>query len=210
MRPTLAPLLLLVAAGCHRTGATPPTDGPPEPASPVAAWDMSGYIEVPLSQTKTGSFQVEVEIGTERLNMLLDTGAESVILDRKVVTERLKSPLNESQIKGSTIGAASVTTHSTPLPPLKIGPFTSDSCEALVVDLSHPNEARSSFGVPRIDGILGSPFLRTHKAVIDYPRKRLFLLELAMPEYRPAGWMTPSTLREYSPPRNGQAGRREK
>ncbi len=181
MRPTPFPLLLLIAVGCHRDGATPatPPAGPSEPDWPIAARNLPGYLEIPLKQTPSGSFQVEVEIGPERLNMLIDTGADSVILDRKVVVERLKFALKDSNVQAGGLGSSLVLTHGTPIPPIKIGPFTSGSIEALVMDLTGPNEAGARFGVPRIDGILGSAFLHVYGAVIDYPHKRLFVLDLA-------------------------------
>jgi hypothetical protein len=177
------PLLILIALGCHRDAAIParPPAGPSEPGWPVVARNLPGYLEIPLKQTPTGAFHVDVEIGPERLNMLLDTGADSVVLDRKIAVERLKFALKDSTILAGGLGTSQASTHTTPIPPLKIGPFTSVPGEALVMDLTHPNEAAARFGVPPIDGLLGSAFLHAHRAVIDYPHKRLFVLDLTKP-----------------------------
>ena len=172
-------LLLLVLAGCHRPDAAP-HDPRPKPAWPVAAGNMPGYVEVPLTRTKTGMFQLEVEgIGPGRLNMLLDTGADSIVIDRGVA-ERLGLPLKESPMQGGGLGAASVTMHSTPFPPLRIGARSRRAAWARrsgSMDLSHVNEVGARFGNPRIDGILGASFLRPHGAVIDYPHEKLLLRE---------------------------------
>ena len=186
MRPILLPLLLLLAAGCHRTEATPAPVGHSGRPWPVGAWNMPGWVEVTLIPTEDGQFHLEVEVGTERLTMLLDTGAAVVVLDRYAVAERLKLPMKNVRTRGMGVGGT-VTLHSTSLPPLKIGSFESSPGDVSVADLSYINEYKFYNGEPPIDGILGASFLHAHKAVIDYPQKKILLYDLANGPARASG-----------------------
>ncbi|HEY2155486.1 MAG TPA: retropepsin-like aspartic protease [Isosphaeraceae bacterium] len=153
-----------------------PFDTPGRPW-PVGAWNMPGWVEIPLTLTKNGHYHLEVEVGAERLNMILDTGADNVTLDRKVVAERLKLPTNKVLTRGVGFGAGTVRLQSTSLPTLKIGSFESGPCDTSVTDLSNINEFGTRLGLPPVDGVLGASFLRAHKAVIDYPKHKLLLYD---------------------------------
>jgi hypothetical protein len=47
--------------------------------------------------------------------------------------------------------------------------------QAVAMNLSHVNYAYAQIGQKPIEGVLGSDLLKKYKAVIDYPKRKLYL-----------------------------------
>jgi len=63
------------------------------------------------------------------------------------------------------------------MPDFSIGPCRLPAVEAMVIDLSHVNNARQRRGDRPFDGLLGSDLLVTRAAVLDYGGLTLYLRE---------------------------------
>ena len=165
-------LLALAAPGCSRAtpGAAPPGPDP----WPPAALPQLGWAEVPLVPAGYGLVAVEAEAEGQRLMLLLDSGAATLALDRQAA-ERLRLALEQGQAKAVGLGAPGVAARSARLPSLRLGPFDPGPVTALVLDLAPVDQSRARTGGRPVDGVLGADFLEAHRAVIDYPHRRLYL-----------------------------------
>jgi hypothetical protein len=117
---------------------------------------------------------VEAEVKGERLLLLLDSGTARFALDRPTA-ERLGPTLEQGQAKAVGLGAAGVAAPAARLPSLRLGPFAPGPVTALALDLAPVNQSRARAGGRPVDGMLGADFLDAHRAVIDYPHRRLYL-----------------------------------
>ena len=170
----MATLALLVAGGCSRREGAAPAGGAGNQPWPPALLTQAGFVEVPLTMGKGRLFQVTVEVQGEKLLFLLDTGASYLVLERKVA-ERLKLPTKKAPGGVGGLGTADAAAQVTRLESLRVGEFASVPFEAWVMDLSAVNEARVREGDEPCDGLIGAAFLDFHRAVLDYPAKKLYL-----------------------------------
>ena len=58
---------------------------------------------------------------------------------------------------------------------LEIGKWKRRSIAIVLFDLTHVNYALSQHNAKTVHGIIGADVLKIGKAIIDYPKKRLFL-----------------------------------
>ena len=88
---------------------------------------------------------------------------------------RLHLELNQSESKAAGLGSASHAVQKCLVNDLTMGSFHVSSLKAVVMDLSHVNEARSQLESAPCDGVVGADVLATNLAVIDYASLKLYL-----------------------------------
>jgi predicted aspartyl protease len=135
-----------------------------------------GYVDVPLTISKTGLLDVKVEVDGVPMLLVLDTGANNVNLDR-ASAKRAKLAVKESDEKTAAQGGT-VPAGVTKISSLSVGEIVSPA-ESYVVDFSPTNAWRKGRGDPPCDGVLGGGYLKNWSAVIDCARLKLYLLDPA-------------------------------
>jgi predicted aspartyl protease len=135
-----------------------------------------GYVEVPLTISKTELLDVKVEVDGVPMLLVLDTGANHLNLDR-ASAKRAKLVVKEIEEKtaaqGGTVPAA-----VTKIGRLSVGEI-GGSAETYVIDFSPTNAWRKGRGDPPCDGVMGGRYLKDYSAVIDCARLKLYLLDPA-------------------------------
>jgi hypothetical protein len=132
-----------------------------------------GFKDVPLKLQNNQSL-LEITIAGQRLNFLLDTGAQSSVIDR-AKAKALKLDIQENVGFAGGIGGPAGPIGMTFLPLITVGSIQKKNVTIAVFDLSGivSGHARSS----KFDGIIGFDLLEDLEAVIDYKGGVMYLRE---------------------------------
>jgi len=106
-----------------------------------------------------------VAIAGRTYEFLLDTGAQSVLLDSRVAKEAGLAEVGALEVRGASRSGG---LHVLNLPRLDIGAAHLDELVATSIDLR-----RALGGVGRIDGILGFPFFASSLVEIDFANRTM-------------------------------------
>lgn len=176
-RPSCAlAIALVVGHGSNVAGQTVETSTKVT-ASRLGNWLIEhGYVEVSLSKNKTGHLDVKVDANGTAMLLALDTGANNINLDR-ASADRAKLNTKDVTEKTAALGGV-VSTGLTRMERFTVGTWTA-SWQAYVVDFKPTNDSRNKSGDPPCDGVLGGSYLFENSAIIDYARRKLYLLDPA-------------------------------
>jgi hypothetical protein len=126
---------------------------------------------------------------------ILDTGANSCVLDHKVADQLRLQPASEIQGTGAGRGPVPFRSYSKKDVTFRIA-GTSVQCDhVLSVDLSN----QPSIIGHRVDGILGSDFISQFVVEVDYERRQLRLYDPERFNYRGKGEILPLTFERRLP-----------
>jgi hypothetical protein len=132
-----------------------------------------GFKGVPLKLQNNQSL-LEITIAGQRLNFLLDTGAQSSVIDR-AKAKALKLIIQENVGFAGGIGGPAGPIGMTLLPLITVGSIQKKNVTVAVFDLSGivSGQGKSS----KFDGIIGFDLLEDLEAVIDYKAGVMYLRE---------------------------------
>ncbi len=134
-----------------------------------------GYHRVKLKKTATNHIEIKVKINKVKGCFILDTGASnSCVGFDEIKTFNLIT--EESEHKASGAGATEIDTLISKKNHLKIGTFILKKSSLILLDLSHINNALVKQNANPVQGIIGADILHKGKAIIDYNKKYLYLL----------------------------------
>ncbi len=134
-----------------------------------------GYFRIKLKRTITNHFEIKASINNIKGRFILDTGASSSCVGFEEIETFLLST-EESEHKASGAGTTEIDTLISKKNALKIGKFKLKKTPLILIDLSHINNALVKQNAKSIQGIIGADILHKGKAVIDYNKKYLYLL----------------------------------
>ena len=139
-------------------------------------------IKVPLKiiELEEGNFHLIVvgifEDG-ETVNWVIDTGASKTVFD-KTLSEKYTILDDETEeVHSAGIGEKPLETSAGRLKKFHLGKLKISSLKVAILDLSHINDLYSKATDLKIGGLIGSDFLLKYKAVIDYRKKKLILID---------------------------------
>jgi len=117
---------------------------------------------------------VSMNIGKNKLNMLVDTGASKTVFDKTRLLKVVKpEKIMAHHTESVGLGANMVKTEVVELSNIKFERLKIKTTVAAVIDLHHVNKTYQLLGFKPIDGVLGSDILVKLKAVINYNNKTL-------------------------------------
>jgi predicted aspartyl protease len=121
---------------------------------------------------------INIKIGKRSSRLMIDTGASKTVFDSTCVLKFVKKKmLKANKSKSVGLGTSDVVTKIVEINDLKYGTMKVQKMEIAVLDLSHVNHSYVELKLPKIDGVLGSDFLMKYKAVINYPKAVLKLVD---------------------------------
>ena len=133
-----------------------------------------GYQSVFMDRARSGHLTLNVRINdSEVLRFMCDSGA-NVSATTPRVSKLLKL---EPKSTGSTISGVSGESedaYRAAIESFRVGNHASSLSHVMILDLDQLNKQLSQSGSKPVDGILGSDWMRSHQAVIDVARRRLF------------------------------------
>jgi len=133
-----------------------------------------GFCRYALTRTRVGHWRLVAELADQQLDVLLDTGAASTVVDLGFCREH-GIALRETGKKGGGAGGVNLEIYALDDVQFCLGeiPLKSDGIYAL--DLSHVNEGLTMKGAEPTHAVLGADILTYHQAVIDYASGSLYL-----------------------------------
>ena len=131
-----------------------------------------GYIAIPLELTLTQHLIVQAKINGIEGRFILDSGASNTCVGIEWITY-FNLEAEDSEIKAAGAGASAMETQVAIKNHLEIGSL---SIPLVLFNLTHVNEALEQFNLLPVHGIIGADLLLKKKAVIDYSKKKLYLL----------------------------------
>ncbi len=133
-----------------------------------------GYFSVSLTPTLTQHFELQAKINGIEGRFILDTGASNTCLGLDSI-EHFGLEAEFSEVKASGAGASEMDTQISHKNTLEIGKWKHKRMSVVLFDLTHVNYALTQHNALPVHGIIGADVLKFGKAIIDYPKKRLFL-----------------------------------
>ncbi|CEN45056.1 conserved hypothetical protein [Capnocytophaga canimorsus] len=134
-----------------------------------------GYVAIELLPTKTLHLELKVSIngGSGEISVgyrglpIRVWGLDSI--------DFFNLQTDFSEIKAAGAGASEMDTQISLKNTLEIGKWKRKNVSLVLFDLSHVNNALQRYDTQPIHGIIGADILKKGKAIIDYPKKTLFL-----------------------------------
>jgi len=164
-----------------------------------------GYMIEAPAQTRSVRVRVDLAGSTVllpgRVNtsgalwFILDTGANSCVLDHRVADQLRLQPASEIQGTGAGRGPVPFRSYSKKDVTFKIAGKSVQCDHVLSVDLSN----QPSIIGHRVDGILGSDFISQFVVEVDYERRQLSLYDPGLFRYRGQGQILPLTFARRLP-----------
>jgi hypothetical protein len=140
---------------------------------------MTFSIPIIIHEIEAEGFHphTQIKINGQYVNMLLDTGASKTVFDSNAISSMIDNlELNPHDKLTTGLGTNSMESHFAEIGKLEIGEFFMENYVAVFLDLSHVNESYQHLEIPTIAGVLGSDFLVTLNAVVDFKEKKLVLI----------------------------------
>lgn len=133
-----------------------------------------GFRRHKMSRSQVGHLHLDGQLGGEPVNILLDTGAASTIIDLSYCHSR-QIPLRETGMLGGGAGGVNLPIYALGEMALTLdgSPLRSDGI--YTIDMSHVNKGLATRGAAPVQAVLGADILLYHQAVIDYATLSLFL-----------------------------------
>ena len=136
---------------------------------------QQGYIRVKLKKTITNHFEIKAKINGIKGSFILDTGAsKSCVGTEDIDFFNLMS--QESEHKATGAGPSEIDTLISDKNEINLGKFKIKKMSLILIDLSHINKALEKQDANPVKGIIGADILLKGKAIIDYNKKYLYLL----------------------------------
>jgi len=134
-----------------------------------------GYVRVKLKKTITNHFEIRAKINKIKGRFILDTGASKSCVGTDDA-ETFQLATEESEHKASGAGPSEIDTLMSNKNSLEIGKFRLNRTQLILIDLKHINNALQKQNAEPVNGIIGADILIMGKAIIDYNKKYLYLL----------------------------------
>ncbi len=134
-----------------------------------------GYVRIKLKKTITNHFEIKAKINGVKGNFILDTGASKSCVGI-VDSDHFELKTKASEHKASGAGPSEIDTLISSKNNIAIGKFKLKKISLILIDLSHINKALEKQEASPVKGILGADVLLKGKAIIDYNKKYLYLL----------------------------------
>jgi predicted aspartyl protease len=118
--------------------------------------------------------QIKVKVNGKLANFLIDTGASKTVFDQDQVQKFLRKEMIQNNDMLSTgLGTNSMKSQIVHLTKFQVGDYIQHDYTFVLLDLSYVNQTYEAIGIKPIDGVIGSDWLESVNAVIDFGKKRL-------------------------------------
>jgi predicted aspartyl protease len=132
------------------------------------------YKKIKFKVTKTQHLLIKAKINGVKGDFILDTGASNSCIGFEGI-ETFHIEAQDSKTKASGAGGTGMLTQTSKNNKLRLGNWKHSKFELVIFDLSHVNEALTSYKVKPVDGIIGADILLKGKGIIDYYNHCLYL-----------------------------------
>ena len=134
------------------------------------------YHCIKLKKTATNHFEIKAKINGKKGRFILDTGASNSCVGFDEI-EKFNLITEVSEHKAAGAGEGEIDTQISKKNKIQIGDYTLKKVHLVLLDLTHINNALIKQEAAPVNGIIGADILEKGKAVIDYKKKKLYLLD---------------------------------
>ena len=163
-------LLLAIVIGC--TSQNDKEGYIPVAVGNDSAMVANGYDVVPMFKTKTGHITVTLQVNGKPCVFLIDTGGGATLID---LSKKDKYDLKVFGTKDYAAGIGSVSRLVRTSAMLQVNDHEEKTDSLYLMDISYTNTEFKRNRSRTVDGILGSDFLDSHHAMIDYADSKVYL-----------------------------------
>ncbi len=135
-------------------------------------------IEISIIELDNFSFHIITEafINGLKVNLVIDTGASMSVFDRNFFKDHVsKSAEKQEKIMSAGITASKINAVKSYAENFKIGSLEINQFPMILIDMKRINEVYQKATGKEIHGLIGSDFLVSMNAVIDFGRQLLAL-----------------------------------
>lgn len=137
-------------------------------------------IKIPIQLIDLGNCNIHPVVHSysedgEELTWIIDTGASKSVFDQNKQHLIASTENAEEELHPVSIDAQPLATRPGILHPIYFGKLKIEKMEVALLDLNHINKLYAEACNMLINGLLGSDFLKTYRAAIDFNRLRLIL-----------------------------------
>src|SRR5690554_3766030 len=136
--------------------------------------EHQGYNKIPFRIRKSNHLYLNARINGVKGLFLLDTGPSTTCIDLNQQSVFLLDS-SQSNVKASGAGSNDLYTEVSKGNRIQLGKWKSNNNTFVLLDLTHVNIALDQYGLPKVQGIIGSDLLKKHHGVIDYSSRLLFI-----------------------------------
>ncbi|UYW01248.1 retroviral-like aspartic protease family protein [Flavobacterium agricola] len=134
------------------------------------------YKKIPFKICKSKHIIINGKVNGVPARFILDTGASnSCISTEDEIEYNITATISGHTATGA--GKGGIETKIAKDNTLSLSQWKKSKVTFISLDLSHVNLALVTHNVAPIDGIIGADILITHKALIDYEKRYLYLLQ---------------------------------
>ncbi len=134
------------------------------------------YHCIKLKKTATNHFEIKAKINGKKGQFILDTGASNSCVGFDEI-EKFNLITEDSDHKAAGAGEGEIDTQISKKNKIKIGDYKLKKVNLVLLNLTHINNALTKQNAKPVNGIIGADILEKGKAVIDYDKKKLYLLD---------------------------------
>ena len=138
--------------------------------------NLHDHEELNLFITPTGHITTSILVNGKPCLFMIDTGAGATVIDR-TKQDHFGLKLTHSSDYAASIGSFSRLTATTAVMNIHGHEIKADSL--YLMDISFVNAELKRNQGRKVDGLLGSDFLKKHHAIIDYGKKKLYFPTLS-------------------------------
>lgn len=132
------------------------------------------YKKIKFTVLKTQHLLIKGTVNGIKGTFILDTGASNSCVGIEGI-EKFLLFAEDSETKASGAGATGMETQLSKKNKLKLSHWNTTNFNVIIFDMSHVNEALTSYKTKPVDGIIGADILLKGKAIIDYSNHYLYL-----------------------------------
>ena len=162
-------LATLIACSCH--------DGKETNVPAVERNDsvivVNGYDVVELHKMKTEHITATFKVNGKPCVFLVDTGGGGTLID---MAKKDKYGLEAMGRYDYAAGIGSLSSLVSTSAILQVGGKEFKSEDLYLMDIAYINAEFKKTKGRQVDGVLGTDFLERHRAIIDYPHSKMYLL----------------------------------
>ena len=134
-----------------------------------------GYVRVPLTKLASGHYICKLTLNDVNGVFIVDSGASHTCVALEKENHFLLSS-TKAEKQAASASSAELDTRQSNENHIRIGNWEQHKQELILFDMTTVNEALAQCNEDAVDGILGADILHAAKAVLDYRRNGLYLI----------------------------------
>jgi len=138
--------------------------------------ENKNYHCIKLKKTATNHFEIKAKINGKNGRFILDTGASNSCVGFNEI-DKFDLITEDSDHKAAGAGSTEIDTQISKKNKIQIGNYTLKKVHLVLLDLTHINNALTKQNANPVNGIIGADILEKGKSIIDYNKKKLYLLK---------------------------------